>query len=231
MMIHQLKLITPECEAKYIWLFTPNERFGSVYSVTCLIDDNPAWATLIKTVSDQLEEYYVVQCGMLKKKNLKRCEYLPWKTADDGTKVFVVKNNAIGTRKDGTTFETKPQILGPDKEPLDQSELKGSLGAGTRLRCGFTVNLWTNDAQGVGVSARLNFAQIIVPKYFSSMEQFASVEGDEIKSYEKDASLFKPRSKDQSIPEDEFLNNLSGCTTVNVDGLAVENIFARGRQV
>lgn len=223
-----LKFITPVCEAKYIWLFQPNEKFGSVYSVTCVVEDSPEWDKLIKTVSEELDAYYNAECLSQKKKNLKRCQYLPWKTEDDGTKVFVVKNNAKGTKKDGTTFETKPKVIGPDGLPLDESELQGPLGKGTRLRCGFTVNLWRNDAQGVGVSARLYLAQIIEPKYYSLVDQFVDMDGNKITTHPKNPALFKQRSAapgtppasqtkpdrppfdaDEALAEEDFLKGIS----------------------
>lgn len=186
-----LSMITPECKSKYLWLYKPNEKFGETYSVTCIIDDSPQWEKLIANMKNMLEEFYIQQCTLVRKKALKRCVYFPWKQdTDSGERTFTVKNKAQGMKKDGTIFEIKPKIYGPDKEILKESDLKGSLGNGTLLRCGFTANCWFTDAQGVGISARLNFAQIITPVYFNSTTNFVDPDGEGLKTYSRNNDLF-----------------------------------------
>lgn len=210
-----MKLITPICSAKYIWLFRPNEKFGSVYSVSCITEDTSEWKNLYKQIEEKLEEYYQAKQTLAGKRKLKRCPYMPWRLdSDDATQLFVCKNNSEGKKKDGTTFKTHPTIYGPDMKPLDETNLKGSLGTGTKLRCGFTVNFWENDAQGIGVSARLNWAQIIEPKYYSGVEEFGDVNALKV---DCDSTLFNfgatPKKdtadEDEALTEDDFINRVS----------------------
>ncbi len=201
--------ITPVCKGKYLWLYAPNTKFGEVYSATLIMEDTDEWKGLVAKLTANLDEFYAQQCALFKKKNLKRCQYLPWKTHEEtGERTFVVKNNRFGTKKDGTTFEVKPVIYGPDKQILKEEELTGSLGSGTTLCAGFTQNLWFNDAQGIGLSARLAWVQIINPVYFSGVDGFQAADGSGMKSYPKDASLFKTGTSTKVAVSDKFNGDL-----------------------
>lgn len=239
------KILTPECEGKWMHIFKPNCRFkqDGEYSVTCVIDENSAaevtaWNTLIKTLTDELDAFYNAQNSMAKSMNrkataLKRCQYFPWKQEANGQRIFVAKNNAFGTKKDGTRFETKPKIIGPDLEPLTEDQLDGQLGNGTRLRVGFTANYWVNDAQGVGVSARLVLVQIITPKYYSPGDDFYTPEGPDghgsgLVAYPRDVSLFKS-TKDVGVSVN--LDSMKGKSEI-VDGGFVDlhELFENAKQ-
>jgi hypothetical protein len=201
--MNNVKLTTPLCTSKYLWIFKPNEKFGSEYSITCVRDDSLAWTKLIDTMYGMLEDYYAQQCALLKKKNLKKCIYYPWKEDADGNPIFVAKNKSEGMTKDGKKFTCKPMVVGPDGKVITEDNLKGSLGSGTQVRVGFTVNLWQNDAQGVGISARLSLVQIVVPKYFEPIAGF------ELDNTPVDPVLFNisPASS-RPLTEDEYLRGL-----------------------
>jgi hypothetical protein len=199
------KYITPLSKSKYLWVFKPNTKFEPVYSITCIAEDTKDWNDLIAELTTEYNNYYELQSKSLKKK-LKKCPYFPWKTEEDGTRTFSAKNAVSGVKKDGTPFEIKIHVCGPDREELTQTDLKGMLGAGTEVVVGFTANLWTNDAQGVGLSARLNFVQIIRPVY---IEKFAG--HDTLQTYTKDESLF---NKKGTVKDNEYA------------GMEIEDLFA-----
>jgi hypothetical protein len=199
------KYLTPECEARFLWIFKPNEKFEPQYQITLKVEGEE-WDRILKEIEKDLNEYFAAQCKVTGKK-LKRCQYLPWKDVD-GEVLFVAKNNVEGRKKDGTTFKIEPMVVGPDREPITAKDLKGLLGQGTIVRVGFLANYWTNDAQGVGVSARLNFTQVVTPKY---IERFSGY--NELKSYEKDKDLWNTGGE-----FDEFA------------GMQVEDLFAKSSQ-
>jgi hypothetical protein len=168
------KLVTPESEVLYPWIFKPNTKFDQdgVYSVNCLIEDTPSWTKLLQHLENRLQEYYKAQSTLAGKK-LKLCPYKPWKESDDGKKVFVAKNNAIGKTKEGKVFECKPRVVGPDPTvAMTEDDFEGPLGSGTRAKIGFAVNLWHNDAQGVGLTARLLMVQVIKPVIYDGIAAF-----------------------------------------------------------
>ncbi len=185
------KFMTPECAANWLWLFKPNEKFGAVYSVTCIMDETEPWRKLIATLTNLHNQHYD-EVARVTKKRPKRCEYMPWKQQGDGLKVFVVKNNAEGRTKDGKVFSTKPTVVGPDGKPLTEDMLKGNLANGTSVRVGFVANCWVNDAQGVGLSARLQCCQVIKPVYGQDMGGYTSFD-DAPTVYPMDFDLFNTR--------------------------------------
>lgn len=208
------KMITPVCEGNYIWIFKPNEKFTPVYSVTCVVDKSDEWKKLKEHIERELNVYYDSQCKITKRK-LKKCPHLPWRKDENGNELFVVKNNAEGTKRDGTKFTVKPIVYGPDLNVLRADQLKGDLGNGTKLRAGFTLNLWWNEAQGVGVSARLKFVQIIEPKYYSALDAFATF-GEELKPHDINPEMFNldpftsklEDNEDQALMEPEFIQSV-----------------------
>lgn len=218
------KLVTPLCGSKYLWIFEPNKKFSAdgVYSVTCVIEPTQAWAKLIKEMEQELEEYYDTSCKAAKRK-LKRCPYKPWKDVLDAEsgkvteRVLECKNNAVGKKKDGTTFVTTPRVVGPDPDiDLLASDLKGKLGNGTRVRVGFESNTWTNDAQGVGISCRLKMVQVVTPSYYSATTGFVDPSGETTGFEKVETDWFRPRHKvkghcpEQDIQADgEFLADLA----------------------
>jgi hypothetical protein len=167
------KLVTPKCSIQYPYIFEPDKKFvrDGTYRVTCEIDDDPAWTTLVKHLEGRFEEYYKAQC-VLANKTLKKCPHLPWKVKD-GKHYFDAKVNAVGTTKEGRSFTNKPTVLGPDAQTvLTPADFPKPLGNGTVARVGFETNLWVNDAQGVGLSARLKMIQIIDPHYYDGVAAF-----------------------------------------------------------
>lgn len=200
------KFITPVCKTKYLWIFKPNAKFEPCYSITCIVEDSHEWNGLIGDLTSLYDAYYDSQCQLTRKK-LKKCPYLPWKTDESGLRTFTAKNGVKGTKKDGTTFEIKIHICGPDREELKERDLKGMLATGTEAAVGFTANLWANDAQGVGLSARLNVVQIVKPVY---AERFAGY--DSMKTFARDDSLFNSRTK--VVTDDDN------------DGLDIHDLFA-----
>lgn len=200
--MNNVRLTTPVCTASWLHIFAPNTRYGSVYSITCDRDDSLAWTKLIATMTELYEDYYRQQCDLIRKKALKRCEAFPWKLDQEGRPVFFAKNKSEGMTKDGKKFTTKPRVIGPDQTDLVESDLKGSLANGTTVRVGFAVNLWRNDSQGVGISARLNLVQILAPKYYDSSSSF------ELERRPLDPSLFNVRRREGSMSGEEFLEGL-----------------------
>lgn len=178
------KYITPVCPLFYPWIFEPNKKFNpeGTYSVQCPFDDDdPKWKGLINVLTKGLEEFHNAQ-NVIAKKKLKRCEHLPWKNKD-GQSFFVAKQNAFGTKADGTRFPCRVTVLGPDGKKITKEELDGTLGNGTLAVVGFTPNYWQNSAQGVGLTARLNFVQIIDPIWYSPLDGYTDVDGNGLVLY------------------------------------------------
>ena len=214
------KLITPTCEVLYPCIFRPNVKHvkDGVFSVNCVIEDTPEWKTLLSHLESRLKDFYQAQCTVSNRK-LKLCPHTPWKKMEDGRRVLVAKNNRIGTRKDGKTFEVKPIVVGPDPNvTLTAEDFEGPLGNGTKARVGFTVNLWSNDAQGVGMTARLAYVQIIEPVIYDGLGSFVDLSQPEGAGFQKvQTEWFKPKDKPltpQTKPK-----------TLDVDGMEVDDIL------
>jgi hypothetical protein len=205
------KLLTPVAKASYLWIFQPNKKFfpEGEYSITLHIEDTPEWKKLIDHLKGELEEYYDLQCKIAKRK-LKRCIHFPWKENDE-KEYFVAKNKAVGKTKEGKIFSCAPKVIGPDCSILTECDLEGKLGNGTKVKVGFGVNKWTNDAQGVGISARLMIVQIIDPEYYDPTSGFTNPANP------SDTS-FKP------IPADWFTKKRNG-TNVSKDTTTLDEMM------
>jgi hypothetical protein len=165
--------VTPECQAKYLWLFEPNTQYDPEYTITCIREDTPAWAALIKYLEDKLEAYCAAQDAIAGKK-VKRCEHRPWKTKDDQN-VLVCKANATGTvKKTGKVFSNKPRIVGPNLKPIADDYFTEPLGEGTVVKVGFQADTYT-DERGCAISLRLKHVQIIKPEFRDSLAAYRDV--------------------------------------------------------
>ncbi len=240
------KLCTPECVVEFPWIFEPNKKFDpvvGVYSITCVMDESEPWQRLIKHLQMRLDEFYDITCKLARKK-LKKCEHLPWKTQktkdgevvknQDGTpkKIFVAKNKAVGTKKDGTKFSLTPRVVGPDpSQVLTATDLEGRLGNGSRCKIGFDVNPWNVDAQGVGISCLLRMVQIISPVYYDPNGGFTDLSSDEVDGggFKKVLSdWLKPKGPNgkppssgsgngnKAVPPKEFMEGISGQDVDNI---------------
>lgn len=213
------KYMTPECAGKWLYLFQPNPKYN-YYGASCIMENTPAWAEIENSMKAELEEFYNLQCKILKKSKLKRSEHSPFKLDEEtGEKTLATKNNATGTNsKTGEEFSITIKVFGPDGKFLDEGDLLGQLANGTRLRCGFKLNCWHTDALGVGMSARLELVQIITPRYRDPLGDYIdntphSPTGGGLKTYSIDKSLFKPK--------EEVSNNPS----VHDGGIEIDKLF------
>ncbi len=191
--------VTPICQARWLWIFQADTRHNpeGVYSITLVTENNQAWNDLIKRLETQVKEYADATAKMTKKKV--PVAHVPWVTDEKtGERIFTCKAKALGKRKDGTTWDAKPRIVGPDpKIEITEADLDGKLGNGTKVRVGFSPYFWQVDGKGAGLTAQPTLIQIIEPVYYDPLSKFVDYSSEDGKGFTTvtgpQADWFRPK--------------------------------------
>lgn len=157
-------LTCPAGIAVYPSLNKPDTKFDNAgkYKVKVRIPKDDCGAFL-KELKKLYTDNYKAQCEK-EGKELKKAP-VPWTIVEeDGKKTGEIMFNfamkARGTGRDGSTWENRPKIFGPDASLLANDALP-NIGGGTKMKVNHMVDGWYSAAIGAGISLRIRGVQII----------------------------------------------------------------------
>jgi hypothetical protein len=165
-------LVSPAGEMGFAHLFRPNTKFNAdgTYSAELILSGDEAEnfkALITKYATEgKAQKLADAKDGAEKKKIEKYELYVPFKPEEDkdgtetGRTIFNFKNDAKGKRKDGSTFEFKPDVVDAKRNVVSA---KVRLGRGSTIKVAFAPSYpWANPStKSVGVSFRLKAVQVI----------------------------------------------------------------------
>lgn len=166
------KITSPVGRANYPYLNSPDTKFKEEgeYKVD-LIMDKVEEAQFLGDLKARSEKALADAKVALEKKNkhgqLKNLAvYVPYEELYDsegnttGEVKVKVKTKALIKRKDGTSFELKPDLFDSAGKPIDREEVM--IYSGSKIRVNFTpASFYSPAINKAGISLRLNAVQVI----------------------------------------------------------------------
>ena len=158
-------ITTPRGVAKFCHLVKPSTKFNpeGVYSLSLLLEGEEASALI-----DKIEEAIQANLDEIRKelknprKQIKENDR-PYKDDEDkdgnptGKTLFVFKQKASATAKDGTKLTFKPALYDSRGNVIHPKDI----GFGSVVRAAFEIVPYCNPSSGAGVQLRLRGVQII----------------------------------------------------------------------
>ena len=188
-------ITTPAGIAKFPRLSTPDTKFNpeGVYKCTLVL------SLADKGVPEFVERVEAIEAANIaeatetlkKGKKLKTADSLIRPHLDDegneveGKVEITAKMKASGvSKKDNTPWSRKPAVFDSNRKPV-----KANVGGGSRLKLAVSLIPYESPTVGFGVSCRLEAAQVIELRQFTSNEDASSYGfGDEEGGYSSESS-------------------------------------------
>jgi hypothetical protein len=157
---------TPKGQLFWAYLFEPDTKFNAQgeYKANLRMDESEAQSFIAKL--EQVRDEFFEEEGKRNPKAKARLTKSPVFTpvydehgAETGQVEFKTKLKAVGTRKDGTTWDQKPVVFDAKAKPITANIRIGNGSVG-RLNVEL-VPYCMASSKAVGVSLRLKKAQII----------------------------------------------------------------------